>query len=123
MGIIAEEWMIDDCVQLTVHRAGGRDRLRGLLWRPALGASRALLIPRCNSVHSFGMRRAIDVVFVDRPGAVLSIQALEPNSRARDPRATDVFELDERQALHLGLATGSRLTKCPAPTTTKEQDQ
>jgi len=41
-----------------------RSRLVGLAWmeRPADGVQ--LLIPRCRSVHTFGMRFAIDVIFL-----------------------------------------------------------
>lgn len=48
-------------------------RLRGLLgtqddW--GYGKT-ALLIPHCRSVHTFGMRYALDIAFVDRQGAVI----------------------------------------------------
>ncbi len=43
-----------------------RERLRGLLGRPSLGPGAALLIERCGSIHTVGMRFAIDVVFLDR---------------------------------------------------------
>ena len=31
----------------------------------------ALVIPRCRQVHTFGMRFAIDVLFIDRSGEVV----------------------------------------------------
>lgn len=40
-------------------------RVRGLLGRTELAADRALLIKRCNSIHTFFMKFAIDAVFVD----------------------------------------------------------
>jgi hypothetical protein len=42
-------------------------RLVGLAGAPALPAARALLIPRCTSVHTIGMRFAIDVAFMSWP--------------------------------------------------------
>jgi uncharacterized protein len=44
------------------------DRLVGLAGLPALDQGYGLLIPRCRSVHTFGMRFALDVLFVVRCG-------------------------------------------------------
>lgn len=49
------------------------DRLRGLLGRPSLGPGAALLIDRCGSVHTVGMRFAIDAVFLDRAWRVTRV--------------------------------------------------
>jgi hypothetical protein len=46
-------------------------RLLGLAGLRRLPADRALLLPRCRSVHTFGMRFPIDVVFLDASGRVL----------------------------------------------------
>ena len=48
-------------------------RLRGLLGRAPLAAdgSEALLIRPCASVHTLGMGYPLDLVFLDREGAVL----------------------------------------------------
>jgi hypothetical protein len=40
------------------------ERLVGLAGLPALPSGAALLIPRCRSVHTFGMRFPLDVLFV-----------------------------------------------------------
>jgi uncharacterized membrane protein (UPF0127 family) len=54
-------------------------RLRGLLARPPLAAEEGLLLLECDSVHTAGMRYAIDVAFLDEEGRVVrSIRALEP---------------------------------------------
>jgi uncharacterized membrane protein (UPF0127 family) len=50
-----------------------RERLRGLLGRDALAEDEALLLDRCASVHTFGMRFPIDVLFVNRAGRVLAV--------------------------------------------------
>jgi hypothetical protein len=42
-------------------------RLAGLALLPGLPCGRALLLPRCRSVHTAGMRFAIDVAFVSWP--------------------------------------------------------
>lgn len=49
------------------------DRLRGLLGRTSLGPNSALLIERCGSVHTVGMRFALDLIFLDRSWHVVRI--------------------------------------------------
>jgi uncharacterized protein len=50
-----------------------RRRLFGLALRHHPPEGWALLFPRCRSVHTFGMRFEIDVVFIDASGRVLLI--------------------------------------------------
>lgn len=52
------------------------DRRRGLLGRD--GFEGALLIERARSVHTFGMRFAIDVAFCDEAFRVLDVRTLRP---------------------------------------------
>jgi len=49
------------------------DRVRGLLGRD--GIDGALLLPRCRSVHTLGMRFAIDIAFLGRDGSVVAVVA------------------------------------------------
>jgi len=59
-------------VQLRLRVADGFfSRFKGLMLRSALPEQEALLITRCNSVHSAFMRCAIDVVYLDENGYVL----------------------------------------------------
>jgi uncharacterized membrane protein (UPF0127 family) len=69
-------------------------RLLGLaLLRPGR-AGEGLLIPRCRSVHTFGMRFAIDVVFLDRARSPLSVREAVPRNRfLRERGAAAVLEL------------------------------
>jgi uncharacterized protein YjbJ (UPF0337 family)/uncharacterized membrane protein (UPF0127 family) len=46
-------------------------RLLGLALLPRRRAGPGLLIPRCAAVHSFGMRFALDVIFLDEGGRAL----------------------------------------------------
>lgn len=48
-------------------------RQHGLLGRDALEVGRGLLITRCNCVHTFFMRFAIDVAFLDSSNRVLKV--------------------------------------------------
>lgn len=67
-----------------------RRRLLGL----ALGGPRhALLIPRCRSVHTFGMRFPLDLVWLDRKGRVVAIdRRVPPNRVVARPAAWAVVE-------------------------------
>ena len=55
----------------------------------------ALIFPRCRQVHTFGMRFAIDVLFVDRNGKVVrAVSELTPGRLTRwVPRARALVEL------------------------------
>ncbi len=48
-----------------------RARLLGLAFLDDLPDDWALLIPGCASVHTFGMRFALDIVFLDEDGRTL----------------------------------------------------
>lgn len=55
------------CPDLTVRKADTfLQRLRGLLFTDSLPAHTGLLLENCNSIHMFGMRYALDIVFVDK---------------------------------------------------------
>jgi uncharacterized protein len=60
-----------------------RARLFGLAFRRP---GPALLIPRCRSVHTFGMRFALDLVWLDRDGRVLAVEQSVPPNRVRSRR-------------------------------------
>ncbi|HEX5988653.1 MAG TPA: DUF192 domain-containing protein [Solirubrobacterales bacterium] len=58
-----------------------RTRLLGLAWRDRDRAGPGLLIPRCSSVHTFGMRFPLDVYFLDAGGRVLTVRRRVPPCR------------------------------------------
>jgi uncharacterized membrane protein (UPF0127 family) len=58
-----------------------RTRLLGLAWRDRGCAGPGLLIPRCSSVHTFGMRFPLDVYFLDAEGRVISVRRRVPPRR------------------------------------------
>lgn len=58
-----------------------RTRLRGLAWRDRADAGPGLLFPRCASVHTFGMRFALDVYFLDAEDQVLAVHRRVPPNR------------------------------------------
>jgi trehalose synthase len=71
-----------------------RARLMGLARIDRAEAGPGLLISRCSSVHTFGMRFALDLVFLDRDGRPVSVRrAVPPRRFAWDRRAASVLEL------------------------------
>jgi hypothetical protein len=71
-------------------------RLLGLALLDRERAGPGLLIPRCRSVHTFGMRFALEVVFIDAAGRPVSRRRRVPRRRfLLDPRAAAVLERPE----------------------------
>jgi hypothetical protein len=50
-----------------------RDRLLGLAWSAPPPARTGLLLPGTRSVHTFGMRFALDLLWLDDAGAIVRI--------------------------------------------------
>lgn len=81
-----------DCPRVFVAETF-RARLLGLAWLADLPDDCGLLIPRCSSVHTFGMRFALDVAFLDEGGAVLrEMVAVPPRRVVRCRGAAAVLE-------------------------------
>lgn len=73
-----------------------RERLRGLLGTGA--DAEQVVLMRCSSVHTHGMRYAIDVAFVSGEGWVLrSVRGLAPGHAASAPGTFCVFERPARE--------------------------
>lgn len=82
-------------------------RALGLLGLRALPAGEGLLIRPCASIHTFGMRFPIDVLFVDRNGTVSAVHLyVEPWRMLRCRGATAVLELTAGGACAHGLRSG-----------------
>jgi uncharacterized membrane protein (UPF0127 family) len=115
----------------THHLRGGlrlfvarsrRARLLGLAMMPrAPPAGWALVLPRCSSVHTVGMRFALDVVFLDAGGCVLRVARGVPPWRVVSCRGAAAvveapavgrgmipFVADERQRTRLAAALDPR---------------
>jgi uncharacterized membrane protein (UPF0127 family) len=73
---------------------GPLPRLLGLALLDRERAGTGLLIPRCRSVHTFGMRFPLDVVFLDRAGReIRRVPSLPARKVVREPDAAAVLEL------------------------------
>jgi uncharacterized protein len=79
---------------LTLLVAGDRrSRTLGLARLPALAPDQGLLIERCRSVHTAGMRFALDLVWLDGAGALVRLDHAVPPRRVRSClRARSVVE-------------------------------
>jgi len=85
-------------------------RALGLLVGTPLGATEGLLIAPCSSIHTLGMRYAIDVVFLDREARVLRVCSDVRAGRFRFGRgARGVLELRAGTASRHGVVAGLRL--------------
>lgn len=69
------------CGQLVPVARGPRARLLGLAWLDRAEAGPGLLLPRCRSVHTFGMRFQLDLVFLDPSGRPLAVRCRVPPRR------------------------------------------
>lgn len=79
---------------------GARARLLGLARLDRDEAGSGLLIPRCRSVHTFGMRFALDLVFLDREGRICSVRrGVGPRRLAWARQASAVLELPAEPAI------------------------
>lgn len=69
-------------------------RLGGLLVRPVLKAEEVLWLRPCQSIHTFGMRYAIAVLFLDKDNTVIDIRPrVSPNRIAFCMGAHSVCEM------------------------------
>jgi uncharacterized membrane protein (UPF0127 family) len=104
IALVEDHVVCDPCV---VAESFGL-RLRGLLGRSSLPAGEGMLIRRESSVHTFFMRFAIDVVFLDADGRVLRVDAnVGPWRLKACRRARSVLELAAGEAR--GLSVGDRI--------------
>jgi uncharacterized protein len=99
-------------------------RLFGLAGLAVIPAHRGLLIPRCASIHTWGMRFAIDVAFLAWPpqagGEILQLwEAVEPRRWAEvgGRRARHTAALEAPAGTLRGLATATvTFRACPQGT-------
>ena len=85
-------------------------RRRGLLQHTGLDAGEGLWIAPCEAVHSFGMRFAIDVLYLDRKKRVKKIRhTMVPRRLSACLTAYSVLELPAGTAEATGTQPGDQL--------------
>tara|TARA_R110002072_G_scaffold32211_8_gene98623 strand:+ start:588 stop:944 length:357 start_codon:yes stop_codon:yes gene_type:complete len=101
----------DNCLFEQVSRTTRfLERLCGLLFSPRLKKNEALLIEPCSSVHTVGMRYAIDVVFIDKDWHVVkTTKSLKPWRIAASSKAYRVLELASDDLELINLPSGQQL--------------
>ena len=103
-------WLLRDGAVLANAEVAStyNERLRGLLGRS--GYEGAFVLPHTRSVHSMGMRFAIDVAFLDRQLCVVDCMCLAP-WRMTLPRwrARMVLEAEAGAFERWGLRVGDKL--------------
>jgi uncharacterized membrane protein (UPF0127 family) len=86
------------------------ERRRGLLGRDSMAPDSAIVITRCNAVHTFWMRFAIDVAFVDSSGTVKKVvEGLIPWRIAGTLFASTVIEFPAGTLKNGVLQVGDRV--------------
>ncbi|MDQ6680633.1 MAG: DUF192 domain-containing protein [Pseudomonadota bacterium] len=81
---------------------------------PRLPRNEGLLLPRCASVHTFFMRFAIDIVYLDRHGTVTKIvRDVKPwRLSAGGRNAMHTLELAAGDADRIGICVGRCIGVC-----------
>jgi uncharacterized membrane protein (UPF0127 family) len=69
-------------------------RFKGLQFRNSLPEEHAILLRPCSSIHTFWMRFAIDVVFLDSDGRIADIRRTVRPWRAVLPESSSVAVLE-----------------------------
>jgi hypothetical protein len=88
----------------------GAKRRKGLLGRDRLGREEGLWIVPCEAVHTFGMRFAIDLVYLDRARKVKKVRSeVRPMRLSGCLSAHSVLELAAGTILRTGTRPGDRL--------------
>jgi uncharacterized protein len=88
-------------------------RLRGLMGRKALAPNEALWLRPCNSVHTFWMRFAIDVLWLDRQLRIVKLVSNLRPFRLTLPasQAASVIELPAHSIAQYNLGDHLRIEK------------
>ncbi|MEV5959003.1 DUF192 domain-containing protein [Streptomyces sp. NPDC051987] len=89
--------------------ASYRARTRGLLGRTGLDG--AMLLSPASGIHTFRMRMAIDVAYLDRRLNVIAVRTMPPGRLGRPRlRARHVLEAEAGAMARWGVRAGARVT-------------
>lgn len=90
--------------------ASFKDRFKGLIGKESIQSDEALFFDKCSSVHMFGMRFSIDVIYLNRQSEIIKIVSkLSPWSFSLFPKASSLIEVRAGQCQKMGLEIGDRL--------------
>lgn len=105
-------------VYINAHIAKGFfAKLKGLLFKPMLDDREAIVLTRCNSVHTCGMQYAIDVIFLNKQFKVVRIESdCKPWRFFYCRGAAHTLEMLAGQADNLRLGVGQTFVFYPTST-------
>jgi uncharacterized protein len=84
-------------------------RLIGLMGKKQMDDSGGLLLKKCSSVHTIGMRYALDLVFMDKMGKVLKCaEGVKPFRTASAKGAYYTLELNQGMIRKQGIEVNDR---------------
>lgn len=89
------------------------ERAVGLLFGRRTPVGVGLLLGRTSAVHGFGLRRELDLMFVDDDGLILRRCRLGPMQIRRCPGAEAVIEFERGEAADFDVAVGDRAILSP----------
>jgi uncharacterized protein len=100
-----------DCVIKNVCKTTNFfERMCGLLGTHKLKVDEGLLIAPCSSVHTFGMRYTIDILFLDKQLTIIkTVKSLKPWRMAASNASNMVLELADDSINKLQLKPGQQL--------------
>ena len=108
-GVLRDENDTIVCESCTLAR-NPLTRMRGLLGRRGLAQGEGLLLQPAGSIHTFFMRFAIDVVFLDGERRVMRVASnVRPWRTAAVRKARAVLELAAGEAARVGMRPGTML--------------
>jgi hypothetical protein len=80
-----------------------RERMRGLRGHPPPGPREAMLLWRCRSVQTFGMKVPISVIILDRGMCVIGVRRCPPGRLVvARRRARHILECEIRSEVRIG---------------------
>ncbi|NMC27672.1 MAG: DUF192 domain-containing protein [Syntrophomonadaceae bacterium] len=89
-------------------------RFRGLLGRTGLAEGEGMLLSPCSSIHCFGMKFPIDVIFLDHNYYIVDLERdMQPGSHASCRKARFVLELKAGEIEKHNLQIGQQLEFSP----------
>ena len=98
------------CIPKVMRTENAWERNRGLLGRPALVQSEAMLISPCNSVHTVGMRYPLDIVYLDRSLKVVKlVESVKPFRMSGAIKGFSTLELLEGEVKRLDIQLGDQM--------------
>lgn len=103
----SKQTVLGDAIEVADTSA---TRMKGLLGRDGLASGEGLWIIPCEAIHTFRMRFAIDVVFLNRHKQVTKVvHAIKPSRMALSLRARSVVELPAGTARRTRTEKGDQI--------------